>query len=198
MMKVNLQKVKKILNILCYWILPLGLLAISFIAPASEVFRLLGKAAMLLLVGILFVRPLADITGWRFLKIILGFRRQLGIAIFWLAFYHAAGFIYVQDLTQAVLYFDLGYHLFYGTVAMIGMTILAATSNDRSVRYLKRHWKKVQFITYPIFFLVLIHASMAEGEFKELIVFGSIYVFLKIAAWQLVKRRNAKLTKAKK
>ena len=189
-MKCNLQNVKKILNILCYWILPLGLLAVSFAVPDAKIFGLSGKAAMILLIAILFVSPLATITQWRFFKSILGFRRQLGIAIFWLAFFHTVGFIYVQDLTQAVLYFDFGYHLFYGAIAMIGMALLAATSNNRAVGYLRRHWKKVQFITYPVFFLVLIHASMATGEWQKLIVFGSAYVIFKVVAWQLVRRRK--------
>ncbi len=190
MMKCDLQNVKKILDILCYWILPLTLLVISFAVPDAEVFRLLGKAAMILLIIILFISPLATITQWRSLRIILGFRRQLGIAIFWLAFFHTAGFIYVQDLTQTILYFDLGYHLFYGAVAMLGMTLLAVTSNNRAVGYLRRHWKKVQAITYPVFFLVLIHASMASGEWKKLIVFGGAYIILKVVAWQMVKQRG--------
>lgn len=192
MMTCDLQNVKKILNVLCYWVLPLALLAVSFIIPEAEIFRLLGKAAMFLLIGILFISPIAVITQWRPLRVILGFRRQLGIAIFWLAFFHTAGFIYVQDLTQAVLYFDLGYHLFYGAVAMIGMGLLAMTSNDRAVRHLRRHWKKVQAITYPVFFLVLIHASMATGEWKKLIVFGGGYIVLKAIAWYVVRQRRKK------
>lgn len=162
-----------------YYALPLILLVLVFLSPYREFFAHLGELAEKLLLFLLFVKPLAMITRFKFFIRAVAYRRESGIASFWFFIYHAAGLIFVRNLTTIANYKVT--FLFWGLVAGIGMLILTATSNDESVIYFKKNWKRIQYIVYPVLFAVLAHSSLwANGDLIKFYVLGSLFVALKV------------------
>ncbi len=54
-------------------------------------------------------------------------------------------------------------YLFIGVFAMLGMVVLAATSNFYSIKMFGKSWKKIQWIAYPVLFLGKLHGDMSKG-----------------------------------
>jgi sulfoxide reductase heme-binding subunit YedZ len=68
-------------------------------------------------------------------------RRYTGVTAFCLAWNHAALLIWQKSLN--FLDFNTCLQYFQGLSSIIIFTILAITSNDESVRKLKKNWKKI-------------------------------------------------------
>ena len=90
-----------------------------------------------------------------FLKFLAKNRRQIGLSSFFFASIHSA--ITVSHLNIDLL--DLNtYSVYYtGTLSLIVFAILALTSNNFSIRKLKKNWKKLHNLTYVAMVLLLIH-----------------------------------------
>jgi sulfoxide reductase heme-binding subunit YedZ len=120
---------------------------------------LLGFAALtayiltLLPTNLRMVFPLTKQTG--FPQWLLKYRRLIGLLSFFLAVLH--GFIFFKQRNFDV--FDLKTYFVYfpGVSTFIIFTLLAITSNDWSVKRLKKNWKKLQSLTYLAMFLVTWH-----------------------------------------
>lgn len=179
---------KKITEILAYYSLPLLLVALSIWYPNNgETFSLMGEAAEILLVFLLFISPLAKIFPLTPIRKLMPYRRQIGVATFWLALFHAGGLIASWELYYLSWYFDPNDHFLYGLIALIGMIILGVTSNNISFRFFQKNWKKIQYLAYPTLFFTLLHSSMASGEMEKFFVVGGVYVVLKVMEWKGVK-----------
>jgi sulfoxide reductase heme-binding subunit YedZ len=86
---------------------------------------------------------------------LLKYRRLIGLLSFFLAVLH--GFIFFKQRNFDV--FDLKTYFVYfpGVSSFIIFTLLAITSNDWSVKRLKKNWKNLQGLTYLAMFLVTWH-----------------------------------------
>jgi len=147
---------------------------------SQALFVKFGQSALYLVAFNLFLKPVAKITNIKILKRLLIYRRQFGIASFWFFAFHAVGMWQTLQLTEIAYFMDPRYNLMYGALAAIGMTVLFITSNDISVRTLKRNWKRIQYIAYPTLLLIFYHAALAEGELGGF-YFGTIsFIILKI------------------
>lgn len=159
-----------------------------------EIHLLFAKISWLLLIVILFVRPLTDIFRWKFLYKILSFRKQLGIACGTAAFLHVLIYLFSIDMLGAYFSnsaFWQGDNLLgWGSFALVAMFFPLVTSNRFSQKLLKQNWKKVQRITYVTFIFVAIHvAFVKQGQLESLlIVFAWLVVWL--WAWQKNKQRS--------
>lgn len=82
-------------------------------------------------------------------------RRQIGLIAFILALAH--GFLLIRK--RNVDLFDLQTYWIYiqGVATFLIFTLLAITSNNWSVRKLKRNWKKLHSLTYLAMFLLIWH-----------------------------------------
>jgi sulfoxide reductase heme-binding subunit YedZ len=120
---------------------------------------ILGFAALtayiltLLPTNLRIVFPITKKTGipqW-----LLKYRRLIGLLSFFLAVLHAFIFFKKRDFDV----FDLKTYFVYfqGVSSFIIFTLLAITSNDWSVKRLKRNWKNLQGLTYLAMFLVTWH-----------------------------------------
>ncbi|GAH36082.1 unnamed protein product, partial [marine sediment metagenome] len=117
----------------------------------------------------------------------VAYRRESGMASFWLFIFHAGGLIYTRNLTTLSTYFTTTF-LFWGLVAGVGMIILAATSNDESIIYFKRKWKRLQYIAYPVLFAVLAHSSLwANDNLNKFFMYSGIFIVLKTLEFSKVK-----------
>lgn len=177
------MNLRKTINIISYVVTPLALVVASIGWPQKDTFLFFGEVAQFLLFGILFIKPIAVISGIAWLRRNLAYRRQLGVMAFWTALFHSVLFIYDKELYSVSDFVGFDNYLSYGAWALVGMIILGITSNTVSVRLLKRNWKRVQYIAYPTLFLTLLHTAMIEGELAKFFVIGGVYSILKIVEW---------------
>jgi len=130
---------------------------------SASVADVLGTSTFLIFIMMLAVTPLYTTTGWRW-HIIL--RRDYGIAMFLTA---------ATDITLAATTTGdtfpgspltrVGGHTFLvaGTLATLLLVPLALTANKRAQRWLGRHWKSVQRLTYIVWVTVLVHLFLLFG-----------------------------------
>jgi sulfoxide reductase heme-binding subunit YedZ len=178
-----------LLSLASFAILPIALASISLIYPDFRIFKLFGQAAQLLLIYLLFIKPLGVVFNIKFFQKQLSFRRQYGLASFWLAFFHFLNLFFAKRLFNLGFFINTNSYLFYGALAISSMLIVALTSNDFSMKKLRKNWKTVQRFAYPSLFLVLIHSGLAEKELEKVFVVGGAYLILKILEFSKVKIR---------
>ena len=173
-------KFKKKAGYVIYYLLPMVLLVWSFFS-GSFFFVVVGIVSEVLLVWLLFVKPLAVIFKSKYLFKIVGFRRELGIAMFWFFFFHAVGLykLYGMSFTSVIS----NTSLLWGLIAGVVLIIVALTSNNYSVKLLKNNWKRVQYLSYFVLFGVLLHSSLKTTMVKFYLVFG-LFVVLKVVEWR--------------
>lgn len=185
---------KRILDNVCYYIVPIALVLCSFFVYDIQAFNMFGWIALWLLVFLLFIKPLGLIYNVGWMKRWVGYRRQLGVATFWFAFFHSIMFIYTYKLYELVSYVGWHNNLLYGVIAMIGMTVLALTSNRYSVMRFRKRWKSVQYLVYPVFGLTLIHVGLVRGATVQFGVIFGMYAILKYMEFRKVRfltKKNA-------
>lgn len=171
---------KRVLSIFSYAVIPIGCFILSFFYFSPRVFRQFGELAQWGIIGILFLKPIAHSIPSQFLKRLLVYRRQMGVAVFWLALFHSMGFLNTYELWSVENFFGLNNFLLYGGMAMLIIFVLGATSNDIAVRFLRKNWKRVHYFAYPALFLVLLHSSISNEEMGKVIVLGGAFLSLKI------------------
>lgn len=88
-------------------------------------------------------------------KLLLKRRRIIGIIAFFLALAH--GFLLVKK--RSLDFFDLKTFWIYsqGIITFTIFTLLTITSNDWSVKKLKKNWKQLHKLTYLAMFLLIWH-----------------------------------------
>jgi sulfoxide reductase heme-binding subunit YedZ len=110
-----------------------------------------GDGSVWLLLIILTITPLRRFgrgvfwTSW-----LVKARRDLGIATALYALAHTLAYLARKADLERILTEAAGVGMLVGWLAMIGMLVLAATSNDRAVRWLGGRWKSVHRWIYPV------------------------------------------------
>jgi DMSO/TMAO reductase YedYZ heme-binding membrane subunit len=182
---------RKLLQLGVYYFLPLGLLIASIAFRFDgEFFEELGRPALNLLIFILFLTPVTQILDWKILKVLMTWRREFGLASFWFFVFHTAGMVYVKRLIEISDYMNPASYLFWGAIAGVGMLILGFTSNDFSVRFLRKKWKRVQYIAIPTLFFAQAHASLAdEGTIVPAFLLFGFYLLARMTGLFFCKWR---------
>lgn len=124
-----------------------------------------GDWAAWLLLATLAVTPLRLVLGTNaFTRLLLLRRRDLGVASFAYAAGHTA--IYLADKADLATIIDQagGADLLTGWLALALFVPLAITSNDVSVRALKRAWKRLHRLVYPAAVLVFAHWALTAFD----------------------------------
>jgi sulfoxide reductase heme-binding subunit YedZ len=149
------------LFLLC--LLPLArLVLLGFIGglganPIEFVTRSLGTWTLSFLLITLAITPLRRLTGqghW------LRYRRMLGLYAFFYGVLHLTTYLWLdQFFDWADILKDIAKRPFItaGMAAFLLLVPLAATSNDRSVRALKRNWSRLHKLVYPAALLAVLH-----------------------------------------
>jgi sulfoxide reductase heme-binding subunit YedZ len=83
-------------------------------------------------------------------------RRYFGVASFMYAALHTLVYLDKQDLTS-IIEDSLGFEMWTGWLALLVFLLLAVTSNDRAVAWLKRRWKALHRLIYIATALTFIH-----------------------------------------
>lgn len=158
--------------------------------PAEALIRASGEWTLRLLCLTLAVTPLREATGWSALA---RFRRILGVATFGWALLHLLAYAWLDmGLVAADILRDIARRPFIlvGTLTLLLMLPLAATSFDRAVRALgARRWRLLHRAVYGLAPLALLHfywMRAAKGDLAEVGVYAAIVALL--LGWRLVRR----------
>ena len=138
-----------------------------------------GDWAAWLLLATLAVTPLRLALGTRaFTRWLVLRRRDVGVARFGYAAAHTA--IYLADKADPAIILEQagGADLLTGWVALALFVPLAVTSNNVSVRALKRRWKRLHRLVYPA--AVLVFAHWALTAFDPAIAYAHIAILAAI------------------
>ncbi|NET40988.1 ferric reductase-like transmembrane domain-containing protein [Okeania sp. SIO2B3] len=133
-----------------------------------------------------------------FPKILLKYRRQIGVIAFLFAFGHGILLVSKRNFD----FFDIQTYWIYiqGVVTFIIFTLLTITSNDWSIKRMKKNWKKLHELTYLAMFLLVWHViDKMWGHWSYLTPLGIIGI-TGITVLFIVRRwieRRKKLTKTK-
>lgn len=163
------------------------------IAPLSNIlgFLALGSYIVTLLPTILrIVFPKTKQTGIP--NLLLKHRRSIGILAFCFALGH--GFLLIQKRHFDV--FDPKTYWIYmqGVATFVIFTLLAITSNDWSIKRLRKNWKRLHTLTYLAMFLLTWHVwDKMSGHWTYLTPVGivasaGITVLFLIRLW--IERKN--------
>lgn len=199
LLKGDLGPCRKWIAPLCYYLIPLGLFLYILIAYLTgnlwEASEELGTTTIVVFFVLLYAKPLAELfPKIRHFWTIVGLRRELGVLCLWLTLAHGFGPLIEEELwkgenLRAIIAWDN--YLFWGIVGGIGMLILGLTSNKASLKFLRKGWKKLHLLVYPVMIASIVHVLLIDlGEYFIYAVVGIIFIILKIYVWSRKKRKN--------
>ena len=174
--------------VIAYWFLThqLGPLAVR------AALRLIGDWTIRFLVMTLALTPLQRIINWPKIALV---RRMLGVTTFAYAMTHFT--LYIVNSK-----FDVGFvaseiihrvYLTIGFVALLGLSLLAATSFDSSIRKLGRRWKQIHQLVYGIAGLGLLHYFIqSKIDVSPATLMAGLFILLMI--YRLFINRRMALT----
>ena len=123
-------------------------------------------------------------------------RRDFGVASFAYAAIHTA--IYLVDKASLTVILDqaTGWDLLTGWLALAIFLPLAITSNDRSMRAMKRGWKRLHMLVHPAAVLVFAHWALTAFDPVTAYIHIGILAAIEIAGWTLKRRPSGSRIKA--
>ncbi len=166
-------------------LLPLALLVFEALReglganPVETITRWSGEWALRFLVLTLAMTPLRRLGGWRWP---LRIRRMLGLYTFFYACLHFLTFVWFDhDFSLAAIGADILKRP-YVTVGFLGLClllVLAVTSNDYSVRRLRRNWQTLHRAVYLIAVLAMLHfAWLVKADYAEPAIYLGAFLLL--------------------
>lgn len=161
----------------------------------GEVLHASGEYSARLLLLTLAITPLrlffpdANWPGW-----LLHRRRYVGVAAFMYAALHTVVYLERKSGSGLVLQEAAEFSMWTGWLAMLIFVPLALTSNDASVRRLRRRWKKLHRWIYPAALLTFTHWIFVSFSFVPGLI--HFLVLLVLETYRIWKRRQLKLSSA--
>lgn len=125
--------------------------------PAKDVQHFTGTTTLNFLLATLLLSPLARLPHATILN---SLRRTLGLTTFFWSVLHILSYFIFELALDLPMFFSEIFqrtYLILGFIAWIGLLLLAITSNKFSIKELKKNWKKLHNVTYPIAILAGIH-----------------------------------------
>lgn len=185
---------KKIKYIKCFL---LGLNLIWFyIFIKPELYIEYWDFAWKLLILVLFIRPLSDLfTKYKFLKYWVSLRKELWILSWVFAITHVIWYLLYNNIDVSILFswifWSPIWYLWWWMYALIMTIILVITSNNYSMKLLKRKWKTIQRLSYLMFIFTAVHIAMINDWEEFLSTLSIVIVYIIIYTWAfLYKKQN--------
>lgn len=127
-------------------------------------------------------------------KFIIGLRRPLGIATFWILFLH---FILYEIKLYNIGNIDFmsfkEISLLFGLIWIIILFVAFLISNDFSVKYLGKSRKYIQQLLYIAFIWAVLHISIIESNIVWWILIIILFLVLKYFEYKKIKKTEDKL-----
>ncbi len=157
----------------------------------GEVVHVSGELSARLLILTLAITPLRLLfANARWPAWLLHQRRYFGVASFMYALLHTV--VYIQKKASLSLIWQeaMSFNMWSGWLAFCIFLLLAVTSNDASVRRLRRTWKKLHRWVYPAALLVFAHWVFIAFDFVPGLI--HFLIILSLQSYRLWKRRQMK------
>lgn len=147
----------------------------------GQVIHQTGQWSAGLLIAALAITPLRKILKpkSRILSV-LKFRRAIGVASFLYAALHTAFYLERKWGADLIIKEGLEPSLATGWLALAMFSVLAMTSNDASVRIMRRGWKRLHQSIYAATFLTFLHWWLATFDPTTAYVFAGILVTVQL------------------
>lgn len=184
-------------------LLPFAWLAYAAVAdrlganPAEALVRSTGDWTLRFLCLVLAVTPLRVLAGWPALARL---RRMLGLFVYFYVVLHLLSYAWFDmGLDAADIARDIAKRPFIlvGFTAFVLLTLLAATSFNRAVRWLgAARWRALHRLVYAIAGLALLHffwMRAGKNDFAEVAVYAAILGSL--LGWRLSRAIRAAIAR---
>jgi sulfoxide reductase heme-binding subunit YedZ len=152
--------------------------------PVIEVIHGTGLWMVRLMMISLAVTPARAVFDWPKLLLV---RRMIGVAALAYGLAHFSLYIVDQNFRLPTVVSEI-VHRFYltiGFIALVGLSVLGATSTDAAVRRLGKRWKSLHRTLYGIAVLGLLHYCIqSKAIVSEAMMVTGFFVWL--MAWRVV------------
>jgi sulfoxide reductase heme-binding subunit YedZ len=148
--------------------------------PYKEALHRIGDWTVRFIILTLLLTPLQRIVMWPKLALI---RRMLGVTAFAYALTHFSLYVVNEkfDLVFVASEIVKRIYLTIGFTALIGLSLLAATSTDWALRKLGRNWKRLHMIVYGLAVLALLHYFMqSKIDVSQATLWSGFFILLMI------------------
>lgn len=148
--------------------------------PYKEALHRIGDWTVRFIILTLLLTPLQRIVMWPKLALI---RRMLGVTAFAYALTHFSLYIVNEKLDLVFVASEIvkRIYLTIGFTALIGLSLLAATSTDWALRKLGRNWKRLHMIVYGLAVLALLHYFMqSKIDVSQATLWSGFFILLMI------------------
>lgn len=180
----RIQRSKPVIFVLC--LIPAGMLVFDIVTgnisadPVEDLTKVTGEWGLRLLIITLAITPLRVLTGTNQLIMV---RRMLGVFSFFYILVHFLTWLVIDnffDFRQMIEDIIERYYILFGSVAFVMMTLLAATSTNRMVRWMGgRRWARLHKLIYLIGILGVLHFFLSvKADITEPVIYGSIVAAL--------------------
>lgn len=191
---------KKYLSWLFFYIFPLLSLSSLMVEGVHGAIEM-GEWSLYLFLAILLISPIKTLLPkLGLMRLLYVLRKEFGVLCFWLAMFHGGTLLYVNGLLyfanfSSIISVQNGF--FWGFLAFVGIFLLGITSNNYSLRLLKKWWKVLHWIVYPTFIFIILHVILFKPA-EEMFLMGMfvLYLILKLAA--ISKQEILRILAAKK
>lgn len=187
----RIRRSKPVIFVLC--LIPFGILVFDILTgnisadPVEDITNVTGTWGLRLLIITLAITPLRVLTGINQLILV---RRMLGVFSFFYILLHFLTWLVIDnffDFRQMIEDIIERYYILFGSAAFTMMTLLAATSTNRMVRWMGgRRWAKLHKLVYLIGILGVLHFFLAvKADVTEPVIYGIVVaVLLGFRAWK--------------
>ncbi len=161
----------------------------------GEVVHFTGDWSARLLILTLAVTPLRLLfprAGWALW--LMRHRRALGVATFGYAAFHLTVYLLRKMDMGLIVHEGSAPDLAVGWAAFVILAILALTSNDASVRLMKRAWKPLHRFVYPAAVLTFAHWILTAFDPVSGIIHTAVLIAIEATRIILQRRRQRTVT----
>ena len=150
--------------------------------PAEALIRSLGDWTLRFLCAVLAITPLRVLSHTPALA---RFRRMVGVFVFFYALLHMLSYaVFDMGLDAGAIAHDIAKRPFIlvGSLALLLLTLLAATSFNRAIRWLgAARWRALHRAVYAVAALAVLHffwMRAGKNDFAEVAVYGAVLALL--------------------
>lgn len=162
--------------------------------PAETLQHETGRTALAILLVTLSVTPVRRLTGWNRVQ---GVRRMLGVWSFAYALLHFTVYLVFDSLGDVrAIWADVTERpfIFVGMVALVILTLLAATSTNGMIRRLGRRWQRLHRLVYVAAIAGIVHFVWGQkADISEPLQWAAyLSLLLGLRVWFAVRRRQSR------
>lgn len=172
------------------WLFYQGVTGNLGIDPVKEMEHQIGLLGLQVLIATLCVTPLRRFTGISLIK----YRRALGLIAFFYIVCHLAVWLFLDVQIWSQIWKDIVKrpYVTIGMAAFALMIPLAVTSNNWSIRKLRKGWTRLHKLVYPAVLLGGLHFVMLrKGIQLEPVIYLAIVAGLVILRLPPIAQRRA-------